>query len=308
MRLIGHLENETAARRFGDFLYVHGLVNTVEADQGRWAIWIHDDDHLREAGQRLEEFRANPTGKEFAVTETAEEKREHEKQDLKKHQKRMHSRSEMLRKLSSSGMGKVTILLMAISIGVAIFSSLGNRPDRIMGLFITKWNMDGMYVAWEKGLPEIRHGEIWRLITPIFIHFGPMHIIFNMLWLRDLGSMVESRENSWRLLFLVLLTAAGSNLAQFFISIPGFPALGGGSPNFGGMSGVVYGLLGYIWIRGKLDPASGFFLHKSTVMMMLIWLVLCFTGILGSIANLVHLFGLLIGMGAGFFFSQLRSK
>ena len=74
------------------------------------------------------------------------------------------------------------------------------------------------------------------------------------------------------------------------------------------MSGVVYGLLGYIWMRAKFDPFSGLFLHKNTVIMMLVWLVLCFTGLLGPIANLAHLFGLLIGMAAGFLFSQLRVR
>ncbi|MEO6182356.1 MAG: rhomboid family intramembrane serine protease, partial [Verrucomicrobiota bacterium] len=176
----------------------------------------------------------------------------------------------------------------------------------IMGLFITKWEISGGYIQWEKGLQEIRSGQVWRIFTPMFIHFGIMHIVFNMLWLRDLGSMIEAREGSWRLLLLVLLTAAGSNLAQYLISIPSLPTMSGGRPNFGGMSGVVYGLLGYMWMRGKLDPASGLFLHKSTVTMMLIWLVVCFTGLLGPIANLAHLFGLLIGMGAGFFFTRFR--
>ena len=155
----------------------------------------------------------------------------------------------------------------------------------------------------EGGIPEILNGQFWRLFTPIFIHYGIMHIVFNMMWLRDLGSMIEGRESTWRLLFLVLVTAAISNLAQYLIKIPSFPNLSGGQPNFGGMSGVVYGLLGYIWIRGKMHRASGLLLHKSTVIMMLVWLVLCFTGYMGPIANMAHLFGLLTGMALGFLFS-----
>jgi GlpG protein len=65
------------------------------------------------------------------------------------------------------------------------------------------------------------------------------------------------------------------------------------------MSGVVYGLLGYVWIRGKFDPASGLYLHRSTVIMMLIWLVAGFARVLGPIANYAHLGGLLIGMAWG---------
>ena len=66
------------------------------------------------------------------------------------------------------------------------------------------------------------------------------------------------------------------------------------------MSGVVYGLLGYIWIRGKFDPGSGLYLHSSTVIMMLIWFFACLSGYLGQIANTAHTVGLLMGMAWGF--------
>jgi GlpG protein len=166
------------------------------------------------------------------------------------------------------------------------------EPQRVMALAITSYSFeDTSGPPWDSSLPEIRHGEVWRLITPIFIHFHILHILFNMLWLRDLGSMIEGRQSSTYLLALVLVIAAGSNLAQFYF---------GHAPNFGGMSGVVYGLLGYVWIRGKFDPASGLFLHPSTVTMMLIWLVACFTGILGPIANYAHLVGLMMGAAWGY--------
>ena len=77
-----------------------------------------------------------------------------------------------------------------------------------MSLFITDYTVSGDFLEWNTALPEIRHGQLWRLITPIFIHFGPLHIFFNMLWLRDLGSMIEGRQSSWRLALLVLVIAA----------------------------------------------------------------------------------------------------
>jgi GlpG protein len=143
-------------------------------------------------------------------------------------------------------------------------------------------------------LPEVRRGEIWRLFTPSIIHLGFLHIIFNMLWLRDLGSMIEARQGALTLAVLVLVFAVLSNFGQYYVSGPGF----------GGMSGVVYGLLGYIWIRGKMDPGSGLFLHPSTVNMMLIWFVLCYTGLLGplvgGIANTTHAVGLAAGISWGY--------
>jgi GlpG protein len=306
MRNIGYLEDEKAAHRFGDFLYVNGMPNNIELDQKQWAIWVHDDDHLDNARVWLEKFRVNPTASEFASAVHAEEKRKIEEKDLARFQKKMQKGRDVVRTVGFYGVGRLTAGLIAISVVVAIISGLDRHTERVMALFMTNWVINGQYVQWAKGLPEIFHGQIWRLFTPMFIHFGIMHILFNMLWLRDLGSMIEARESSLRLLIIVLLTSAGSNLAQYSISIPALPNLGGGSPVFGGMSGVVYGLLGYIWMRAKFDPFSGFFLHKSTVTMMLIWLVACFTGFLGPVANLAHLFGLLIGMGAGFFFSHFR--
>jgi len=133
------------------------------------------------------------------------------------------------------------------------------------------------------------------LVTPIFLHFGIIHIFFNMLWLRDLGSMIEARQGSWWLLLLVIVFGVFSNLAQYL-------SYGG---EFGGMSGVVYGLFGYVWIRGKLDPTSGLFLHQNIVVMMLVWLVVCMFGVFGAVANAAHAGGLLIGMAWGWF-SSLR--
>jgi GlpG protein len=114
-----------------------------------------------------------------------------------------------------------------------------------------------------------------------------------MLWLRDLGSMIEGRQSSLMLVVLVLGIAVVSNVGQYFVSGIGF----------GGMSGVVYGLLGYIWVRGKRDPASGLFLHPANVTMMLIWLFACMTGWLGPIANTCHFVGLVMGILWGFFSS-----
>ena len=190
----------------------------------------------------------------------------------------------------------------------------------VMKLFICNFNVSSEGVlTWSSRLEEVRHGEVWRLITPIFLHFSVMHILFNMLWLKDLGSMIEGRQNTLYLLALVLVIAIGSNLTQFYLGgyLSGHPihhlghVVGYGGPNFGGMSGVVYGLMGYIWIRGKRDPGSGLFLHPSTVSMMIIWFFFCMTpwaaaAIGSSVANGAHAGGLIIGMLWGWLASLRR--
>jgi len=68
-----------------------------------------------------------------------------------------------------------------------------------------------------------------------------------------------------------------------------------GPTTFGGMSGVVYGLFSFIWIRGRLDPSFPYRMPQQLVTFMLIWLGLGFTGWVGPIANWVHTGGLISG-------------
>jgi len=300
MRLIGHLATETSARTFGDYLYVQGIENRIENQEDGWAIWVNDEDQLEGATRLLETYRANPADPRFqAQARSANDLRAEAEKKQEAYRKRLRDRRHLLRPLTAYGFGPLTFALIVISVIVFFISRFGMEPQRVMVLTITSYSFDdSSSPPWDNTLPEIRHGEVWRLITPIFIHFHVLHILFNMLWLRDLGSMIEGRQSSTYLLVLVLVIAACSNLAQFYF---------GHAPNFGGMSGVVYGLLGYIWIRGKFDPASGLFLHPSTVTMMLIWLVACYTNLLGPVANTAHLVGLLLG-GAWGYLASLRYR
>ena len=179
---------------------------------------------------------------------------------------------------------RVTAILIAISLIVAAISNLGSNFQFIHFFFISEYR---------EGLTEIYSGQLWRLFTPAFIHFGIMHIAFNLLWLYQLGSAIEQRQTSKRMLILVSLIALLSNMAQFIWS----------GPLFGGMSGVVYGLLGYMWAQGKFNPASGLWLDKNTTLMMLVWFIVCWMGLVGNIANMAHTIGLICGVILGVFYS-----
>ena len=109
------------------------------------------------------------------------------------------------------------------------------------------------------------------------------------------GGEFEGRLGTgWFVVFL-LVTATISNLAQYGISLP--PLFQHG-PTFGGMSGVVYGLAGHAWIRGRQDPRSGIELDESTFTFLMIWFFLCFLPFM-PIANTAHTFGLLVGLAWG---------
>jgi GlpG protein len=296
MRLIGHLAEEKAARTFADYLYVQKIESHVEFEKADgWGIWINDEDKLEEAARLLNVFRLNPADPKYrAEAKSAAELRAEAEKDEAKYRKKISDRRHLFRPLRDYGFGPLTFGLIAISVVVCILSRLGDDPQRILGLFITDFTTGDPFGP---RLPEIQHGQLWRLITPIFIHFGLLHILFNMLWLRDLGSMIEGRQSSRQLAILVGVIAVCSNLGQFLIA----------GPVFGGMSGVVYGLLGYIWMRGKFDPGSGLYLHPATVAMMIIWFFACFTPIIPHVANGAHAVGLVIGLAWGYL-SSLRYR
>jgi GlpG protein len=293
MRLIGHLAEEKAARTFADYLYVQKIESHLDYEKpDGWGVWINDEDKIEEATRLLTAFQSNPADPKYrAEAKSAAELRAEAEKGDQAYRKKVRDQRQLFRPLTAYGFGPVTFALILISVLVAIVSKVGDDPRPIMGLFITDSATNPLFGP---ALPEVVHGQVWRLVTPIFIHFGLLHIFFNMLWLRDLGSMIEARQSSWLLAILVLVIAVFSNLAQFYY----------GGPAFGGMSGVVYGLLGYIWMRGKFNPGSGLYLHPTTVTMMIIWFLACFTPLIPHVANATHAAGLALGLAWGYLSSH----
>jgi len=296
MRMIGHLENESRARTFSDYLYAQGVDNEIEPDRsGAWLLWVRDEEQIGGATALLDRFRENPTDPKYErARNAANEKRALEAKQDEVARKRFFDRRKLF-PATIYGVGLLTAALVAISVAVGIFSKGAFKEHDleqrvVQPLSITEYEHDDGSAKRQSDLSEIRHGEIWRLITPIFIHFGPLHLLFNMLWLLDLGTMVERRQSARVLAALVLFIAATSNLAQHLMN----------GPSFGGMSGVVYGLIGYIWIRGKFDPLSGLFLHRTTVTMALVWFFLCLVEVIPHVANTAHATGLGIGVAWGY--------
>jgi GlpG protein len=126
-----------------------------------------------------------------------------------------------------------------------------------------------------------------------YIHFT--HLAMNGMWYWELGRRIESRQGSINLIGLTLLFSLVSNYAQFLFSGPTL---------FGGLSGVLYGLLGHCWIFQLLSPNPAYRLPRGVLVMMLVWLLLCLTGLVsmigfGEIANAAHVSGLLIGCFTG---------
>ena len=191
--------------------------------------------------------------------------------------------------------GLLSGALMAACVTIFILRFFDRGDSIFQALSIERYG-DGLPPA--ERLPEILRGEIWRLFTPMLLHFGLLHLFFNMRWLKDLGTAIEKRYSSLTLAMLILAIASTSNLAQYLV----------GGPAFGGMSGVIYGLFGYIWMQGKYNPSSGFHLDRQVVIMMIAWFFLCLFGLLGPIANTAHGVGLLSGMTIGYVSALISTR
>ncbi len=138
---------------------------------------------------------------------------------------------------------------------------------------------------------SLKAGEIWRFITPAFLHFGFLHVLFNSLWMWDLGRRLEFLLGKKNYFLFFIFTATVSNIAQYRWAA---------DTMFGGMSGVVYALVGFIIVSQRLSPNKLTAVPASVLGFMLFWLVLCMSGAVdyfigGSVANAAHVGGLLAG-------------
>ncbi len=285
MRLLTTVKKEEEAKTLGDALYSDGVPTTIkETRDGEYAIWVQDEDRMEQARAFLNDF--NPESARFE--QMAKQARTQRRQQAKADQK-LRERTEKIRRQiearQSMRLGPVTAVLMAVCVIVFIYTGMGEKMQAVTLFTFTPWEL-ARGRAYPGDASAIWQGQPWRLITPMFLHFGFLHILFNLWWLKDLGTAIERVFSSRYLLTLVLSIAVFSHILEYAISGPRV---------FGGMSGVVYGLFAFIWIRGRLDPSFPYRMPPQLVTFMLIWLALGFTGWVGPIANWVHSGGLAVG-------------
>ena len=144
----------------------------------------------------------------------------------------------------------VTMVFLVACLVVAVLTQLGKNMDMVSHFTFVTIKISGQYAYFASLAQTLDAGEYWRLLSPIFLHFGIIHLAFNMLWLFDLGRRIEHRQGGVHLIGIVLVTGLLSNVAQYWF--------GGDTSIFGGFSGVIYGFLGYCLAREKLDPNTRF--------------------------------------------------
>ncbi|WP_435010170.1 rhomboid family intramembrane serine protease [Tundrisphaera lichenicola] len=302
MREIGTIDREDDARILADYLLTLDIsTKVVDRADGSWAVWVHKEDRVPQARQILEEFAADAANPRYrAAVPTAREIRKKVEKEEAGYRKRVRDlRDRWEGPIYNRAPLTFTLMVISIIVTAVLFAhiNLSWSVSDILSYSIVTNDIQGFRV--DHGLQNIRQGEVWRLITPIFLHGGMAHLFFNMLALIYLGDRIETRKGTWRLLAFVIVTAVLSNSGQFLHS--------GGS--FGGMSGVIFAMAGYLWVKGHVDPGDGLSLDPRSTNWMLGWLALGFIaaefapqgaqGFPYNMANIAHAVGIVSGMIIG---------
>lgn len=324
MRLIGTLASQDDALTFSDYLITINMPAHIEQGRdGSWQVWIERDDDQEQSQLQLRAFLANPNDPKYAdVSSKASRIR---KEAYAQAQKRRRNYKDV--RTSWSGVPRFATTFTTILVGlcIAIFllqrTKLGPEVEDKLFFFTpiksAMSHFDGSREIdpdeFSKAIAEaeakarafsvadafslVAHGQVWRLITPAFMHGGMLHLVFNCYYVLLFGAAIESLKGPRIFVALVLVSAIISNCGQAFWQAV---TPNGGYAAFLGLSGINYALFGYVWMRGKVAPGERLGASQQTVGFMLAWLLLCMTGMMGPIANAAHLIGLLVGVIFGY--------
>lgn len=298
MRQIGSLQSPDEARIFADYLLTRGITSKLDPGPDGVVVWIREEDQLPRAKEELAGFQADPTAERFhSAAASAQHIRQEARRREEQYRRQMIDMRGRWGGVGGLATRRATVAIIALSAGLTLLSDWGSFASPLTGwLAIERIHVTelGRIVA-ERDLTAVREGQFWRLFTPALLHGSILHLLFNMIWLYDLGGLVESRRGSLYLVVFVLVTGIFSNVAQYLLHLP--PDR---SPFFLGMSGVVYALFGFVWMKSRYDPRSGMYLHPNTVFWMIAWFVACAVGLIENVANVAHGAGLVAGVLIGY--------
>lgn len=319
MRQIGTLDSAQEANRFTAYLIVERIRAMVEQEGEKFAIWIREENDLSRAKDEFSAFVANPGDPRY-------QNKEREAEALLRAERdgRIRSQKNIVQVQQKSpgapiavGRAPLCLALLGISVVVTLmhFSGrehLSDGKSASWNLFFTDYAGFQEFIRAGENLElkarasfsAIARGEVWRLVTPIFIHMTWVHLIFNVWSLLILGSRLENRFGAMRLSLWMLSIAVFSNVAQALID----------SPLAGGLSGVLYGVFGIALVLTNRSGGKLRLVTREESVIYMIWFVLCIvmsSDLMGEeqrmrVGNVAHGAGLLFGAAIGLVVSLLK--
>ncbi|MED5050837.1 rhomboid family intramembrane serine protease [Anoxybacillus rupiensis] len=154
-------------------------------------------------------------------------------QSIQRHVFRLEKeRQEKEKRLMEHGQPRIVYALIAIQVLMFLFLEWkgGSTNSAVLIQYGAKFN------------PLIQSGEWWRLITPVFLHIGFLHLLMNTMALYYLGIVVERLYGSWRFLFIYLLAGFFGTVGSFLFT----------SSISAGASGAIFGLFGALLYFGTV--------------------------------------------------------
>lgn len=324
MRQIGLLDSAQEANRFTAYLIVERIRAMVEQEGEKFAVWIREENDLARAKSEFSAFIANPTDARYQNKEReAEAILRADRDRLVNGKKNIVEVKQQSKPLILSRRAPLCLTLLAISIGVTLLhfsesEKMGNPKNPMWRIFFSDFAGFEAF-ANPSSSPEqriqaafsaIARGEVWRLVTPIFIHMDWVHLIFNVWGLMILGSRLETRFGAWRLGLWMLAIAIFSNIAQALAD----------QPLFGGLSGVLYGVFGIAVAYSRASGERSTLVTREESIIYLVWFVMCIVlsseqwrdamgeGAAMNIANVAHGAGLFFGLAIGYVMSFMNRQ
>lgn len=188
---------------------------------------------------------------------------------------------------------RMTYLLIAINIGMFVVEYLHLGPGLLMGITDP---MAFLSVGAQNGITVNTDGQMWRLISSMFVHLNLLHLAFNMFALYVFGKDLETLLGPVAVLATYLITGLVGNIASLiYLPMTTISA---------GASGAIFGIMGCIIVVlliGRTGVVNTGYIIKSYVWMVLINFAYDFFAV--GINLTAHVAGLLAGLVLGVAFA-----
>jgi rhomboid protease GluP len=154
-------------------------------------------------------------------------------------------------------------------------------------------------------LPVFIYGRWWTILSAGWLHGGALHILFNLMWIRQLGPAVADLYGAARMIIIYTIAGAMGFLLSSFVGayLPGMPFLHGAQFTIGA-SAPIFGLLGALVYYGRRGGSS---LVKSEAVGYAVTLFV-FGLIMPGVDNFAHAGGFAGGYLAGMWLDPLKRE
>ncbi|PHM74092.1 rhomboid family intramembrane serine protease GlpG [Xenorhabdus kozodoii] len=277
MIYITSISNPRLAQAFIDYMATQGIHLTMQPtnEPPLVELWLEDDSQRSRVEQELRHFAHDPLNERYQAASW---------QTGKSVSPFKYHNSLNLNTLKSQS-GPLTIAITLLCILVYLWTIMAGIPDVMNSL------------AWPTNSNQ--YLELWRWLSPALLHFSLTHLLFNLALWWYFGSQVERKIGRGKLFEITIISAIFSGWAQSLFS----------GSHFGGLSGVVYALIGYVWLTGELSPKRGISAPRGLIAISVIWLLVGYFDLFSlNIANAAHVAGLIIGLLMGLWDNLRKQK